>query len=704
MKNINYYSNFFFQQHGFSDCGIACLKTIIKFYGGKNISYEELRILSDTNEYGTSLDGLSCASNSLGIDSEGYEYDIKSLKETDKPSILYVIIDKNRKHYIVCFGWDTKKRRFIISDPSDGVKYYTEDELLKIWEERILLKVSPNSNFQFENDNSKKKLKWIIDLISSELNILFVSSFLGLLIAIISLSNSIFIRELIDSLLPKKEYDTIFESLTLLAILLSFRLILNYLRDRLTSIHTQDFKNSLISFFYSKIISLPISYFDFRETGEVISRLNDTKKIQKVITSILSNFTIDVIIVGVSSFYIYTICPKILYILSGSFLAYISISYFTYNRFINFNKISMQSFAQSESQFINTIEGIREVKSNIKELLFINLGINKFKILQKKIFKLSVYQYLVASLLGFVGLLTYILTIYFGVNEIEKEKLSIGDLMAIISIMIGLQNSMSKLSMINILISEAKVSFDRIFELANIRNNKSNETIELPEINTITLQNLTYSFPGSDILFNTINANFKKGQVSFLIGESGIGKSIILKVIQKYYEIYDSNVIINNKVRLDKIDINQWLGCVAIVNQEPYIFKGTIAENISMNFNLNKDEINNVITFCKRYGFDNLLEKYTMSYFTKLETKGINISGGQRQIIAFARAIYKNPRVLLLDEPSSALDDKTEEYMMEIIQKIKQDRIIIGVTHRRKILEIADEVIKIERFKEVELV
>jgi ATP-binding cassette subfamily B protein len=149
------YKRYFVARQGYSDCGIACLKSLLKFYHSEEYSLEHLRIWSGTTEYGTSMAGLIQCAQRVGLTAEGFKANVKSLKEIDSPVILHVTLEDGRHHYIICYRWNERFKKFIISDPSTGVKSLSENELQIIWTEGLLLQITPNNEFkryQFRNN------------------------------------------------------------------------------------------------------------------------------------------------------------------------------------------------------------------------------------------------------------------------------------------------------------------------------------------------------------------------------------------------------------------------------------------------------------------------------------------------------------------------------------------------------------------------
>ncbi|MCP9766788.1 ATP-binding cassette domain-containing protein [Lacihabitans sp. LS3-19] len=186
----------------------------------------------------------------------------------------------------------------------------------------------------------------------------------------------------------------------------------------------------------------------------------------------------------------------------------------------------------------------------------------------------------------------------------------------------------------------------------------------------------------------------EKGKVTALLGEIGSGKSILLSILQRFYSIEKGEVLLDGCSIYD-IPLSGWRGRLGVVEQDIKIFNGFLLENIVLG-NL-AEEANKAITFCKEYGFDTYFSKMPQGYMTIVGEEGINLSGGQKQLIALARALYKNPEILLLDEPTAAMDKKTESFVMNLLMKIKAEKMILLVSHRDSIEVFADRIFVLEK-------
>ncbi|MEL6653469.1 MAG: cysteine peptidase family C39 domain-containing protein [Bacteroidota bacterium] len=288
------------RQHGRSDCGVACLAMIIKFFGGE-ASLENLREESGTNRQGTTLLGLLHSSKKLGLKVGAYEATIPQLKESEYPAILHVLIDNQLLHYIVCWGWDENKQAFLISDPADEVKWLNEKDLAHIWQSRSLLLFEGTAEtFVQKVEQKKRKQKWLWYLLEADVNLLSIALFLGLIFSILGLSMSVFSQNLIDNILPSEDPVKLFGGIGILALLLLSKSFLQYLRQNLLIRQGRDFSVRMIDKFYGSLLFLPLPFFDNRKIGDLIARMNDTSRIQRTLTNLITNVMVDLLVILVT--------------------------------------------------------------------------------------------------------------------------------------------------------------------------------------------------------------------------------------------------------------------------------------------------------------------------------------------------------------------------------------------------------------------
>ncbi len=679
----------FILQQDQSDCGVACLKSLVNFYDGE-IKLEKLRELSGTSKQGTTLLGLYQAANSIGFDAEGNEADIQSIIDHGTPLILHVLIDKKLQHYVVCYGFENNQ--FIIGDPAKGVVFYTKEALNTIWISKTCLTLNPNKDFIKKSENKSEKRKWIINLIKEDYGILGVSVAIGIVISALGMIMAVFSQKLIDDILPSKDLQKLFLSIILVGLLLIFRVGFSALRQYLLVMQSRNFNNRIIDFFYTTLLYLPKPFFDTRKIGELVARLNDTSRIQKVITQLAGNFVIDLLISLTSIVFLFFYSWKAALITVFSLPIYFLIIYRFNKKIIDSQRDVMGAYALSESNYVSTMSGISVIKNFNRHEQFSDLNKNIYGNFQDKLFNLGKINIRLGFLSGFAGVVFLIVILAYTSHLVYTELMTLGELMAIIGISSSLLPSVSNLALIAVPLNEAKVAFDRMFEFTNIRPEEKDEfEPKKIKVENIQVSNLSFRFPGRKQLLKNIDIGINRGQIVALTGESGCGKSTLANILQKFYAQESGKIVINRVQSLNDLSTNLWREAIGVVPQDIHIFNGTILDNICLDDVSKEGE--NVLKFLVEYGFDKFIDSFPQGYLTIVGEEGINLSGGQKQIIAFARALYKNPQFLILDEATSAMDKETEEFITSLLLKNKKNICVLYITHRIHIIkQVCDKI------------
>jgi ATP-binding cassette subfamily B protein len=685
--------NTFTKQQDQSDCGVACLLSIIKFHGG-NSTIEKLRELSGTSKQGTTLLGLYQSANGLGLVAEGFEAELAHLKKLKEPCILHVLVEKDLEHYVVCYGY--KNLRFIIGDPAKGIVYLTDNELSKIWLSKTLLTLFPNSEFVKVKIERKEKRIWFLNLIKEDYPILGISIFLGIVISVLGLATAIFSQKLIDDILPKYKIQNLIIGLVCLLLLLLVKAVLNYLRQHFLLQQTKDFNTRIASSFYEDLLSLPKSFFDHRKTGDMISRMNDTMRIQKSIVYITGSFFIDIIVVIISTvfLFIYSWHIAVIALISVPIMIILVMKY--HQPIVSGQQDVMAAYAQNESNYVDTIQAIDTIKVGNKQSFFAKLTKIIYSYFQDKSFELGRKGNQFGLLTELFSTTIIIGVIAFASYLVLNKKLTIGELIALLTISGNLLPSITRLALTNLQIQEAKVALDRMYEFVSIKPEfvqTSKDELESLTFESLKVENVSFRFAGRKPILNSISLSLNKGEIIALLGESGCGKSTFLQILQKFYHQENGEISINDN-NFDKVATPVWRNMIATVPQDIKIFNGTLLYNVILDDQIN--DVNSFHQFCVDYGFDKYFLELPQAYFTLVGEEGINLSGGQKQLVAIARALYKKPQVLILDEVTSAMDRNTENFILQLLEKIRESISVIIVTHKFYTAKIADRIYLIE--------
>ncbi len=677
-----------------SDCGVACLLSIIQYYRGNN-SLEKLRELSGTTRQGTTLLGLYQAANNLGFDASGNEADIQALLEHNEPLILHVLINGRLQHYVVFYGY--KKGKFIIGDPAKGITSYTREELMNIWKSKTCLTLTPTKDFITASETKKSKKEWFINLLKEDYQLLSISLIIGVVVALLGMAMAVFSQKLIDDILPSHNSTKLITGIGLLSFLLLVRVGFTTLREFFLIKQSKDFNNRIIDAFYSSLLYLPKPFFDTRKIGELVARLNDTSRVQRVIKHIASNFVIDSLVSLISFGFLFYYSWKTGFIALVSLPIYFIIVYRFNAIIIRAQKELMQSYAHSESNYISSMQGIETIKNFNRQPFFQKVNQLIYGNFQNKVFDLGKINLRLALFSGIAGALFLIAILSYTSFLVHKDLMTLGELMAVLGIAGSLLPSITNLALIAIPINEAKIAFNRMFEFASIQKEKQGLT-QINNFESLEIENLSFRFVGRSLLLKKITIHVKKGEFIAIVGESGSGKSTLGQILQKFYPFENGTIRVNMNIDLQNISIENWRDNVGVIPQDIHIFSGNVLDNILLGKESQKLGFEKVIKFFNEYGFDKFINELPQAYDTLLGEEGINLSGGQKQIIALARVLYKKPQLLILDEATSAMDRNTEKFTMKLLSKLKNEIAVIFISHRLHTLKnMADRIYVLEK-------
>jgi len=275
-----------------------------------------------------------------------------------------------------------------------------------------------------------------------------------------------------------------------------------------------------------------------------------------------------------------------------------------------------------------------------------------------------------------------------------NHSIKIGDMIAIISLILLFIESTNSIVQLNFDIFESKIALERMFDFVErskeIENDYTTNSVNIKDVETIKIKNLSFAYPGQDYLIESATLSLERGKITALIGKSGSGKSTIIQILLKFYKASSGKIIVNNAIAFQDISISSWRNAVAYVPQNIKIFNTNLLGNISLDENINE---NKVIAFCKNLGFDGYFSNFQDSYWTMLGEEGINISGGEKQLVALARALFSNPKILLLDEVSASMDEKTEQFVLEMLLSQKAKFLTLFITHKKELVNKFSDIV-----------
>lgn len=695
----------FFHQLNSSDCGLASLAMILSYYG-KIYKLEDLKPLFEFTRNGISIKDILLISNKLGLDSHALKLSIDELDEIPHPVILhwkqnhYVVLEKikNNKYYILdpSYGRLELELEFFkngwLSNKTHGVVIYSE----LVNNNVEILKKSNNKNNFYTNQIfrfiKQNKFRYIVSII-------FI---------LISLITSWFIpftfQWVVDKGILKKDLNIVYILLCAQFILFISNFISSYFSNivltKLNFVLSISLKNNLLY----KLISLPINYFDSRLNTETLQRINDQNTIQSYFTWKGVDFILNILNILVFSTILIYLNVKIFSV----FILFSVIGVFWITFFLKKRKaLEYSSFirkAENNNLLYEFIMNMVEIKINnaqnriISKLLNVQQKQNDIDL--KNLF-LNMNQLLGVN---FITKIKEIIVIGICALFILEGKMNIGVLLSITYVMGQLTTPIN--SLINFIkdtqdFNIAKSRVEDIYENEN-ENVGNRKKMHSSKINNINIDSVSFKYPGTsnNEVLNNISFRLKSNTVTAIVGASGSGKTTLIKSILGYYKL-SSGVISFNDIDIGSLDLDDLRSRCGIVMQDGHIFSGNIYENVA--FSDDKIDKEKVIEACKIACIDSYINTLPMNYYTKIGNIGVELSGGQKQRILIARAIYKDPQILILDEATSALDSENERVIHDNLQKLFKNKIVLIIAHRLSTVKNADQIIVLDQGNLVEL-
>jgi len=584
-------------------------------------------------------------------------------------------------------------------DPATGAtESVKRQEFQETWT-KILIVLFPSSNFKKGNAVLSVWIRFF-NLIKPHRSLLMQISAGALFYSILGLSTSVYVEKLIDNIIPSGNVNLLnIITLTLLLLLL-FRVFIGWIKNMFVLEIGVHIDTSIINAYYRHILSLPQRFFDTMKVGEIISRINDAVKIRLFISSVASDFLIDIMIVFFTLLLMLSYSIKLSLIMISCIPVFILL-YLIYNKFNRkFLRKTMEHSASLESQMVESLNYINTVKRfNLKQVTNFQLE-TRFINLLESVFKANKFSVHTLSLNDLVTNLAIVVLLWAGTKMVFNMEITPGELMSFYALFAYLIKPVNNLISSNRIIQDALIATDRLFQIMDIEQDKINPegiTLNADNFRGIYFENVTFRYGNGRNILNEMNLEILPGKITGIAGESGSGKSTILSLILGVYPV-KSGIIKYGRYDLSYINKSGLSDYIGIVPQKTEIFNASILENIAL-FHTCPD-IEKVLNITNRLGLTELIESFPHGIYTQIGENGINLSGGEKQKIAFARVLYKDPGIILLDEATSSLDTKSEHYIHKCILNFKyRQKTVVIITHRLSTLIYSDYIYYISEGK-----
>jgi ATP-binding cassette, subfamily C, bacteriocin exporter len=692
------------KQHDIKDCGAACLASIGNHYE-VNLPIARIRQYANTDKRGTNVLGVIEAAEKMGFTAKGVKGGFDSLDKIPLPAIAHVVVKEQLHHYVVVYNVQVKtnqkseicnlKSTITVMDPAFGkMETHTFEGFQKIWS-GVLILFAKNDDFRIYNDKVSP-LKRFWQLIQPHKTILIQALVGAILFTVLGLCMSIYVQKITDYVLVEGNR----KLLNLLSVVMIAVIVLQAYIGSKKSIFVmktgQLIDAKLILGYYKHLMHLPQRFFDTMQIGEITSRINDAVKIRSFINEVAIEMIVNVFIVIFSFTLMFTYYWKLALVIL-LVIPFYALIYYILNKFNKkVERTIMENAAELQTQLVESVTHVRTVKefgiedfSNVKtENKFIKLLFTTYKSGMNGIFANTSTQFLASTFT--------VVLLWIGSGYVIDREITPGELFSFYALIGYFTSPVASLIGMNKTAQNALIAADRLFEIMDLEREETENKIELEstQVGDIIFDNVSFRYGSRTDVFRCFNAVFKHNQTTAIVGESGSGKTTLISLLQNLYPTTGGKIYLGD-YDTSYIHYQSLRKIMGVIPQQLNLFSGNIIDNIALGDAF--PDVKRILDLAKQLGITEFVEKLPNGFQTQIGENGAMLSGGQKQRIAIARALYKNPEVLLMDEATSSLDTHSEKIVKEVIDNFKaQGKTVIVIAHRLSTIANADRILVME--------
>lgn len=677
----------YIQQLDNTDCGAACLAMIASHFG-KQLSIAQIREKSGTDLIGTNVKGLVLAAENYGLKAFAVKGTKESINENlHTPFIAHLNIvnendDKDWKHHYVIVKKITKNKITIWDpDPLERKKKISKEQFFKWWTGYAVF-FQPTNIFR-KTEKKEKLILRFLPIFAPYKKILSYSIICSAILLTLGIISSFYYKYVFDEVIFSKTKFTL-TTLSLGFLLVSiFQVIIEVVRNILLSHFSYKTDLQLNFSYLEHIFKLPLSFFETRKSGEILSRLGDLAKVKGSLSSIAISGIIDVILLFVSGPILWNINSKLFLISLLTIVIACAVSIIFAQIYKKYYSKMMSQNADVESYLYESINGVATVKAlNAEDFVYEEYEKRKMASNETSwhLNNIGISQKLIS---GIINSACSIFTLWVGCSSIIDGTLSFGTLLTFNSLLDYFTGPLFRLVNFQNSMQEAFVAAERVGEILDLDREQTDEKkfLKPKKIEgSIKFEDVSFAYGTRKPIYENFNLEIKKGNWIAFVGPSGCGKSTFVKLILKFYEIQKGRIYLDG-IDINDIDTNYLRSQIGYVPQDIFLFSGTVIENIKLHHP--EATLEDVIEVCKKAGAHEFIEKLPKRYDTVLGEHGGGLSGGEKQRLVLARALLGNPTMLILDEATSSLDTVSEMEIHKVIKQLKSENIaVILIAHR----------------------
>lgn len=577
-------------------------------------------------------------------------------------------------------------------NPAYGkIETYTTEEFAKIWT-GVLILLEPNEYFEQRNEKTSLYQRFY-QLIQPHRSILLQALVGAIFYTLLGLSTSIYIQKITDYVLVDGNRHLLNLLSVIMIVLLLFQIFLGVMKSVLTLQTGQKIDKYLILGYYKHLLKLPQRFFDTMRVGEIISRVNDAVKIRTFINDVSIQIVVNVFIVLFSFALMFTYYWKLALIVALVIPFYLGIYAITNWLNKKVERRMMEESAELESHLVESLNAVKTIKQFGAEFYANNKTDIHFSTLLKTIYKSVLNSLFSGNASEFVSRIFTIVLLWVGAGYVIDREITPGELLSFYALIGYFTSPVSQLIGMNKSIQNALIASDRLFEIMDLEQEEVTDKIELTaeQIGNINFENVNFSYGSRREVFKDFSCVIEKGKTTAIVGESGSGKTTLATLIQNLYPVNSGKITIGD-YEVQYLSHYSLRTLIGVVPQQIDLFSGNVIENIA--FGEDFPDMQRVIDLTKQLGIISFIEQLPNGFQTHLGENGSQLSGGQRQRIAIARALYKNPEILILDEATSSLDTDSEQVIQATLNELKRTgKTLIVIAHRLSTIAHSDTIL-----------
>ncbi|MDK1389944.1 peptidase domain-containing ABC transporter [Sinorhizobium sp. 7-81] len=681
-----------FKQRDVTDCGAASLASVAAFYGYE-LPLSRIRQYASTDRSGTNVLGLTEAAQKLGFIAKGVKGGFDSLYKIPKPAIAHVIVKEVLHHFVVIQSIDA--RWVTVMDPAYGeIRRLSHEEFKAQWTGVLVLLV-PADTFK-RRDETTSPLAHFARLLAPHRAVMAQALVGALVTTILGLSTAIYVQKIVDHVITAGNHNLLNLMSVAMLLILVAQILINLLRNRLVLQTGQKIDASLILGYYNHILRLPQKFFDGMRIGEIVSRMNDAVKIRSFLNDVLITMFVNLLVILFSFGLMFVYSWKIALVVAISIPLYLLL-YWTIDRLNRKRQRAiMENAADLEAQLVESLGAVSTIKTSGMES-FANLK------METRFVKMlhSVYSSGLISIFGdsastFLSNLFTIVLMWFGTTLALDQSVTPGELLSCYTLFGYVTRPVASLIQANRIVQDAFIAADRLFEIFELEP-ASDGGIDATTstLGDIRLENVTFRHGAQPALFHNLSVTFRKSEMTAVVGESGSGKSTLAALLQNVYPLEGGRIRIGPHALRDLSTVSL-RKIVAAVPQSVDVFSGSVIENIALGEF--EPDFEKILQICDQIGLRESIERWPGGLQTYLGEHGVCLSGGEKQRLALARALYRDPEILILDEATSSLDSIAETSVLRVVEDLRRaGKTIVVIAHRLSTIRFADKIVVLDK-------